>query len=287
MAMDPILSPPLASLFNLLASSNKSRLTFHHTLAASSFSLQGPRPQNQDRTFIGWFGPRGVQPPMLVAGLLDGMGGMEQGDLAANVAMAHFLAALVEDRRDIDAALQIAILRANTEVFGLLEGRGGTTFTAIAMTDDRYIVVHVGDSRLYEMKAQITQVTADDTVAGLIGIEPSALGDCGLIQFVGIGPSMIHQTYDLSESAPKRAMLTSDGLHNIGPRVLKRLGRVHEWDLESLQIQEPIWCLSDNASAVFVRREWARIEFGRLPPNELRLICGSKIASFTMNPRND
>ncbi|WP_293905668.1 hypothetical protein [Phenylobacterium sp.] len=276
---------PLGWLFNVLASSNKSPLAFHHTLAASLFSLRGQRPQNQDRAFIAWFGSHGAQPPMLVAGVLDSMGGMEQGDLAASVALAHFIVALMEDRRDVDAALEAAMLRANAEVFGLLDGDGGTTLTALAMTDTRYVGVHVGDSRLYEMKAQIAQVTADDTVAGLLEIDPTALGDGGLLQFVGIGPSMIYQTYDLSDAPPKRAMLTSDGLHNLGPRVLKRLGRVHEWDRESLQFRQSFWDLSDNASAVFVRRDYARIELGRLPPNELRLICGSKEASFTIQSK--
>lgn len=249
--------------------------------------MQGPRPRNEDRTFVLWSGRRHDRPPMLAAGLLDGIGGSKVGDVAASVAAAHFLAAFVENQRPIEAApelqdvLESALTRANAQLCEIFDGASGTTLTAVAMTHECCVAVHVGDSRLYRNPPGIAQVTRDDTVAGLLGAEtPDLLGD-GLLQFVGIGPSVLHQSYDLTAACPKRLLLTSDGLHNLGPRALRRLLR-GPWSQERLEQDEAYWDLWDNASAVYIRTEYARIELDQLAPYELRLICGHRRASFTL-----
>ena len=77
-------------------------------------------------------------------------------------------------------------------------------------------------------------------------------------------------------------MLTSDGLHNLGPRTLRRLLRRGPWSQERLEQVEAYWDLQDNASAVYVRTKYARTELDWLVPYELRLICGHMRASFAM-----
>lgn len=283
--MNPVSPAALERHFEASSCADHQWQTSHHSPAVSAFSLIGPRPENQDRTFLGWFGRRHEQPPVLVAGLLDGMGGMQAGGLAASLAAAHFIAAFVEDRHDIDAALSAALERANAAALERFDGHGGTTLTAIALTYDRCMVVHAGDSRLYRSSPRFEQVTTDDTIAGLTGEMPDP-ADSGLLQFLGVGPSMLHQAYDLSDTATGDLLLTSDGLHSLGTSVLQGLLR-GAWSEPRLKCHELQWELEDNASAVVVRPARARIELDRLAPNELRLISGGKCRSFTMNPKGN
>ena len=278
--------PPIGWYLDALCLPDELPLTWSHTPATSSFSLRGPRPQNQDRTFIGWMGRCLDQPPMLVVGLLDGMGGMKAGDVAASVAAAHFLSALVKDRRHIEVALRSAISLANMAVFELFEGHGGATLTAVAMTDDRCVAIHVGDSRLYRSAPRFEQVSTDDNLAGLLGVGNFDPFDSGLLQFVGIGPSILCQSYDLTDAVPSSLLITSDGLHSLGPTFLRSLLR-GGWSETRLQRIEIDRGLDDNASAALVRTARARVELSRLSPNELHLTCGFNGASFTINTRGD
>jgi serine/threonine protein phosphatase PrpC len=278
-------SPDLSWYYEALSACDGSRLTSHHSPATSAFSMKGPQARNGDRTFVLWSGHRHDRPPMLTAGLLDGIGGTKAGDAAANVAAAHFLAAFVEEQRAIEGAaeieevLQAALSRADAEICGIFDGASGTTLTAVAMTQDCCVAVHIGDSRLYRIPAGITQITRDD--AGLFGARmPALLGD-GLLQFVDTGASMPHQSYDLRSNFPKRLLLTSDGLHDLGSRVLRRVVR-GPWSEERLKQDEAYWKLLDNASAVYIRTKYARTQLDWLIPYELRLVCGHKRASFTM-----
>jgi hypothetical protein len=49
---------------------------------ASLISFTGPRPENQDRAFVALMSPQPGQ-ARFVAAVLDGMGGMEEGELAS------------------------------------------------------------------------------------------------------------------------------------------------------------------------------------------------------------
>lgn len=280
-------APAPSWYYEALSAFDGSRLTSHYSLPASSFSMQGPRTRNEDRTFVLWSGRRHDRPPMLTVGLLDGIGGSRVGDVAASVAAAHFLAAVVEHQGHIDAAsdlqevLASALSCANQQLWDVFGGASGTTLTAVALTHDSCVAVHVGDSRLYRILPAMAQVTKDDSIAGLFGAETPDLLSDALLQFVGIGSSMLHQSYDLSGALPKRLLLTTDGLHNLGSRALKRLLR-GPWTQERLEQDESYWELQDNASAVYVRTKYALIELDQLMPYELSLVCGDRRAHFTM-----
>jgi serine/threonine protein phosphatase PrpC len=96
----------------------------------------------------------------------DGMGGHAAGDVASQTAVAAFHAAFLETASML-AAMQTAnraVLERSTAEPHLLGM--GTTLTALYIFGNAAFVAHVGDSRLYVLRAgQLTQLTRDHTVA--------------------------------------------------------------------------------------------------------------------------
>ncbi|MHA6791928.1 protein phosphatase 2C domain-containing protein [Pseudonocardia bannensis] len=118
------------------------------------------RQNNQDAVYAG---------PRLLA-LADGMGGHAAGEVASSLVISA-LAPLDEDDPgdDLLAELRDATFQGNAAITRHvaetpdLEGMG-TTLTAILFAGKRLGLVHVGDSRAYQLRdGQFTQITKDDT----------------------------------------------------------------------------------------------------------------------------
>lgn len=180
--------------------------------AASLTSHIGRRSENQDRAFVALMSPRPGE-ARFVAAVLDGLGGMEDGAAAASLAAGSFIQSVATSFTvDLDVALAMAMAEANVVVRATLQGRGGTTLTAVGMSSaGQCFVVHVGDSRLYTA-SPCRQITTDDSPRGLYG---SDLGfpAGGIVQFVGMGDRVLFQSIDLSSDAGDSLLLTTDGFH--------------------------------------------------------------------------
>ncbi|MEK6443459.1 PP2C family protein-serine/threonine phosphatase [Pseudonocardia sp. T1-2H] len=118
------------------------------------------RQNNQDAVYAG---------PRLLA-LADGMGGHAAGEVASSLVISA-LAPLDEDDPgdDLLAELRDATFQGNAAITRHvaeapdLEGMG-TTLTAILFAGSRLGIVHVGDSRCYQLRGGVfTQITKDDT----------------------------------------------------------------------------------------------------------------------------
>jgi PPM family protein phosphatase len=118
------------------------------------------RQNNQDAVYAG---------PRLLA-LADGMGGHAAGEVASSLVIAA-LAPLDEDDPgdDLLAELRDATVEGNAAITRHvaeapdLEGMG-TTLTAILFAGNRLGLVHIGDSRAYQLRdGYLTQITKDDT----------------------------------------------------------------------------------------------------------------------------
>lgn len=230
--------------------------------AASLISFKGLRPENQDRAFVAVISPRPDQ-ALFVAGVLDGMGGMEAGGRAASVAASTFIQSLTTSFEfDLTKALTMAIWEANAAVWALLLGRGGTTLTAVAITPSaKCIAIHVGDSRLYRAYPGLDQVTTDDTLSGLLGDDLDR-ADSGLVQFVGVGDRMSPQTFDLSADQGDLLLLTTDGFH-VGrdAEFLTVMAEGADVAREALMQVSARLSFSDNATAVTIHRQQVFSEF--------------------------
>lgn len=113
---------------------------------------------------------------VLLAVICDGMGGLSKGELASAAVVREFA-------QWFESELPYEIDHADMQVIGgkwvlmlrelnarileyskvnMIEGMG-TTFSGILFLKDQYIIGHVGDSRIYQIGALMTQMTTDQT----------------------------------------------------------------------------------------------------------------------------
>ena len=112
---------------------------------------------------------------VLMAIVCDGMGGLSRGELAsATVIRAcdkwfdQMLPFELEnpDLNVIGGKWAVILKELNADLlkFSKIQGQSmGTTFSGIIFIDDSYLIVHVGDSRVYYLGSGITQLTKDQT----------------------------------------------------------------------------------------------------------------------------
>lgn len=198
------------------------------------------KPVNQDALLIK--SAQAGDKKILLLGICDGMGGLSMGERAS----AHVIYRLAEWFEKglpelLEAENQAEMLReqwvelletANVRLAEFGAARGihlGTTCTAMLLIGDTYHIIHVGDSRVYEITEELRQLTSDQTVlAREIAMgrvkpelaEEDARGSV-LLQCVGASKEIAPQfiTGTVRENAVY--MLCSDGFrHKISPREL-------------------------------------------------------------------
>ena len=104
----------------------------------------------------------------IVAGVFDGMGGGEGGELAALSTARIFSGLRQEDPDGMDAALHRAFLEANRAVTELRRELQvlGTTATVLVSDGQRFRIYHLGDSRAWLCRGDaFRQLTRDQTLA--------------------------------------------------------------------------------------------------------------------------
>lgn len=113
---------------------------------------------------------------VLLAVICDGMGGLSKGELASATVIRRFSEWFEEelpmelDHLDMDIigakwAMMLKELNARILDYSqkICENGMGTTFSGILFVDDRYVIAHVGDSRVYEVTPSMPQLTEDQT----------------------------------------------------------------------------------------------------------------------------
>lgn len=113
---------------------------------------------------------------ILMAIICDGMGGLSKGELASATVVREFakwfdneLPYELEklDMQIIGANWSLILKELNTKILDYsrknnLDGIG-TTFSGILFIDDKFVIVHVGDTRIYHIGTDLVQLTADQT----------------------------------------------------------------------------------------------------------------------------
>ncbi len=177
------------------------------------------RQNNQDAVYAG---------PRLLA-LADGMGGHAAGEVASSLVISA-LAPLDEDDpgddlltelRDATAEGNAAITRHVADAPDL-EGMG-TTLTAILFAGSRLGLVHVGDSRAYQLRdGALTQITKDDTFVqsliddGRITEEEALTHPQRSLLLRAITGQDVEPSLTIREARPgDRFLLCSDGLSGV------------------------------------------------------------------------
>lgn len=182
--------------------------------------------------------------PVVFAVLCDGMGGLEQGEVASATVIRRFEEWFVKEfprlleqgfsHEQLSLQWEIIITELNRKIQAYgnqLRIRLGTTITAVLFYDEAYYISHVGDSRAYEIGEELTVLTQDQTVVAMeirkgLLTEEQAKTDPRrsiLLQCVGASDVVVPDFYmgEIKENAVY--MLCSDGFrHEITPDEIYR-----------------------------------------------------------------
>jgi len=122
------------------------------------------RAENQDRSY--------VDDNLGIFLVVDGLGGHAAGEMAAETAVDVIRAELIGTDDDIARRIRCAITAANNRISDLAEENESwkgmaCVLTLAVMVDDRVVVGHVGDSRLYLIwNGAIRKITSDHSPVG-------------------------------------------------------------------------------------------------------------------------
>lgn len=198
---------------------------------AGQTDVGNARDHNEDAIF--WDFERGF------ALLADGMGGHNAGDVASRMCLEKLNALLTSAldkslaslRPNKGVSRQVTLVRrsinkANAAVFESAENNKerkgmGTTLCAVLFYDNKAVIAHVGDSRVYRLRGKkLEQVTADHSLVqelldkGAISEEEAEDNPYShvITQAVGIRPRVIADIQELGVLPGDVYLLCSDGL---------------------------------------------------------------------------
>jgi protein phosphatase len=187
-----------------------------HTFVTGTATHIGGRDSNQDA----WLVSDGL------FAVADGLGGLQDGEVASRLTLDTFDAAFTADRTV--SGLLGACREANRAVWRQANGQDatmGSTLAVLAMTSDAAaIVLHVGDSRLYRLRnGRLEQLTHDHTViADLMRAGELSESDAQthpyrnvLTRAIGVAPEVDIDHSGASCEPGDRFVLCSDGLFKV------------------------------------------------------------------------
>ncbi|WP_453993522.1 PP2C family protein-serine/threonine phosphatase [Bacillus nitroreducens] len=107
----------------------------------------------------------------------DGMGGLDHGELASATVVRGLsdwfetelpdLLHSEQQDEDIRTALERCMREQNEKILDYgndTDSQVGTTVTALLIIHSQYYLVHIGDSRAYQIQQQVTRLTEDQTL---------------------------------------------------------------------------------------------------------------------------
>jgi protein phosphatase len=175
--------------------------------------------------------------------LADGMGGYKAGEVASEIAILTIVAELKEAMVDmepgqIDAVTGMqaeshlvsdAVAKANESIYSVSQSQPqcagmGTTLVVGLFTNNKLLVGHIGDSRMYRLRSRVlTQVTEDHSLlqeqinSGLITPEQAKLSNNKnlVTRALGIDPTVELELHEYDVEAGDLYLLCSDGLSDL------------------------------------------------------------------------
>lgn len=177
----------------------------------------------------------------------DGMGGLAKGEVASASVVTEFARWFEEDLKEFlpEYALDEIMETWRQKIFYLSDRMKeygmstknilGTTFSGILVINNRYMWMHVGDSRIYKIQPQgVMQVTSDHTVvareiaSGNMTLEEAAHSKLRsrLTQCVGASQVLEPEVGKGALESNESILLCSDGFyHRISEEELLELGK--------------------------------------------------------------
>lgn len=175
--------------------------------------------------------------------LADGMGGYKAGEVASEIAVLTIVAELKESlascppgRIDVASGLQMeslpiraAVAKANADIYHVSQTQPqcagmGTTLVVALFTNDRVLVGHIGDSRMYRLRGDaFSQITEDHSLLqeqinfGLITPEQARFSSNRnlVTRALGIDPQVDLELHEFDVQPGDIYLLCSDGLSDL------------------------------------------------------------------------
>lgn len=175
--------------------------------------------------------------------LADGMGGYKAGEVASEIAVLSIIADLKESMMNLEpgqvdavtgmqAESQLiyeAVARANESIYNVSQTQPqcagmGTTLVVALFTNNKLLVGHIGDSRLYRLRGDsFTQLTEDHSLlqeqinSGLITVEQAKVSNNKnlVTRALGVDPAVDLELHEHNVEVGDLYVLCSDGLSDL------------------------------------------------------------------------
>jgi protein phosphatase len=182
-----------------------------------------------------------IDPDMQLYAVADGMGGHNAGEVASKLALEALAGFIRRSANDTDLSwpygvmpdltfqanrLRTALYLANRRVFRAAESHDdytgmGTTVVSVLIGNERAVVAHVGDSRVYRLSRDgFTQITRDDSWAAALLAQGMTTDDLSrhpmrhvLTNVIGARDQVDVHVQEFPVAPGDRLLLCSDGLH--------------------------------------------------------------------------
>lgn len=221
-------------------------------------SKQGGRPENQDD--LGW-----IDTPLgFLVVVCDGMGGGPGGKTASYIAKTVFLSEMLKSSPQASPAeaLKRAVSMANDALYQKMDEvpslRGmGSTLVAVLINKKNATIVHLGDSRCYQIRDKriVFRTTDHSLVAGLVQNkalteEQARVSPQSNVIMRGLGNTNNHapEIEEVPYKYGDRFILCTDGVWGIMP---------HEELSQRFTSQQDLSSFVDNLSQEIDRRGYA------------------------------
>ncbi len=183
-----------------------------------------------------------LNPALGLAILADGMGGYNAGEVASGMVttllgseLSRCFNELEPQRKTSDGrlqarvALETEIERANTSVYQSAQSQPqyagmGTTLVMATFYDNKVMVAHIGDSRLYRLRGdEFKQISRDHSLlqeqidSGILTVEQARLSQNKnlVTRAVGVDPQVEPEIHEYETQPGDIYLLCSDGLNDM------------------------------------------------------------------------
>lgn len=179
---------------------------------------------------------------IVLAVICDGMGGLRSGELASAEVIRSFAVwfgeefQMLAEQEDFEDVLydswEILLKNVHEKIrsYGqFYDMKMGTTITAMLFWRENYYIVHLGDSRIYEIKDETIQLTKDQTLAELMRADEkmktaASRSENVLIQAIGSSKVIRPAYYSGTIKSDAIYLMCSDGFrHKISNQELKQI----------------------------------------------------------------
>lgn len=203
-------------------------------IVGSATDIGISKPTNQDSYTIKLAKAMNKKVAMCI--VCDGMGGLEKGEVASAYLIDIFsnwftrqLPSIIHSENVFDTVKnqwEKLLVQANVKLNAYGQEHRinlGSTVTGILLIDNKYLIVNVGDSRTYQLKDRVVQVTEDQSLIArevkLGRLTPEqALNDPRrnvLLQCVGAVPNIEVEFYTGIAEAGEEFLLCTDGFRHM------------------------------------------------------------------------